>query len=122
MAKKPEVNNGADYPAIKESLRKHVGYIVDDAMHSYEPDVVDRYSEGSQPAAMDPDMTGAVYVVWQCGFEPMVVAVISYLPGCTVEAEEAAELAIDLLDEKGWFTPPMDPQAEPDWREPDMIL
>lgn len=42
-------------------------------------------------------------VGFQAGFEMLWVAVISYLPGCTVDAEEACEIAIDLLLEKKWF-------------------
>ena len=46
---------------------------------------------------------------WQCGFEPLFVAVWSYL-GDILDDAEAIELAIDLLKEKKWFcgdvTPP----------------
>ena len=41
-------------------------------------------------------------VGWQCGSEPMFVAVWSYL-GDRLEDIEAVELAIDLLAEKKWF-------------------
>lgn len=54
------------------------------------------------------------FVVWQCGFEPMVVLVYSYLPGCTIDDDEAIELATDLLAERKWFS------GEP--TEPDMVL
>jgi hypothetical protein len=98
----------------KEALRQYVSHIVDDALHDYAPDVVARHRDG-KPAAMDPDTTYARYVVWQCGFEPMVVAVISYLPHVRLEIDEAAELAIDLLEEKQWF-------SDPNRVAPDLIL
>lgn len=48
-------------------------------------------------------------VGWQCGNEPMFIAVWSYL-GVQLDDEEAAELAMDYLAEKKWFagepTPP----------------
>ena len=50
------------------------------------------------------DMPGNARLVgWQCGFEPMFVAVWSYLGG-RLDDEEAMDLAIDLLLEKGWMT------------------
>lgn len=52
------------------------------------------------PANVPP---GAVLVGWQCGFEPMFVAVHSYLPNVTLDAEDAEEIAMDYLDEKNWF-------------------
>jgi hypothetical protein len=52
-------------------------------------------------------------VGWQCGFEPLFVAVWSYL-GITLDAHDAADIAIDLLTEKHWFV------GEP--TEPDYII
>lgn len=43
-------------------------------------------------------------VGWQCGFEPLFVAVRSYLPGCRVDDGEAAALATDLLTDRSWFS------------------
>jgi hypothetical protein len=45
---------------------------------------------------------------WQCGFEPMFVAVWSYLTDTQgkhdrLEDAEAIELAVDLLQERKWF-------------------
>lgn len=61
-------------------------------------------------------------VVWQCGFEPMVVAVWSYLPPVIVaqsyrpevalDDDEAEYIATDYLREIGWFA--NDP-CEPDY-------
>lgn len=44
-------------------------------------------------------------VGWQCGFEPLFVAVWSYLPGVTLDAGDAEETAADFLEERGWFSP-----------------
>lgn len=52
-------------------------------------------------------------VGWQCGFEPMFIAVWSYL-GHRLDDDEAAEIAKDYLTEKKWFT------GEP--TEPDYVL
>ena len=41
-------------------------------------------------------------VGWQCGFEPMFVAVWSYL-GVRLDDEEAEEIATDYLTEIKWF-------------------
>lgn len=71
-----------------ESLRRYVAYRVDDALH------------GEKATDFQP---GDVLVGWQCGFEPLVVAVGSYLPGCTVDNDEAEELAADYLQEIKWF-------------------
>lgn len=43
-------------------------------------------------------------VGWQCGFEPLFVAVWSHLPGTVLDAVDAEEIATNLLQEKGWFT------------------
>lgn len=49
-------------------------------------------------------------VGWQCGFEPLFVAVFSYLPDCEPDYAEAIEIATDLLVEKKWFAgEPTDP-------------
>ncbi|VTU32006.1 hypothetical protein H4CHR_02923 [Variovorax sp. PBS-H4] len=42
-------------------------------------------------------------VGWQCGFEPMFVAVWSYLEGDRVDTDTAIDIATDLLDELDWF-------------------
>jgi hypothetical protein len=43
-------------------------------------------------------------VGFQCGFEPLYVAVKSYLPNIKLSSCEAEEIAIDLLAEKKWFS------------------
>ena len=42
-------------------------------------------------------------VGWQCGFEPMFVAVWSCLGVCLTN-REAESLAVDLLQERKWFS------------------
>lgn len=41
---------------------------------------------------------------WQCGFEPMFVAVWSMFEDVKLDDDEAVEIATDLLVEKKWFT------------------
>jgi hypothetical protein len=44
----------------------------------------------------------SVLVGWQCGFEPLFVAVHSYLD-VELDDDEAEEMARDYLAERGWF-------------------
>lgn len=71
----------------KEQAAPYVSYAVDNALCPREPEQA-------------PD--NARFVGWQCGFEPLFVAVWSYLGG-RLDDEEAVELATDLLQERGWF-------------------
>jgi hypothetical protein len=48
-------------------------------------------------------------VGWQCGPEPLFVAVWSYLPGTILDDDEAEELARDLLKERCWFVDDKNP-------------
>ena len=66
---------------------EYVGHHVDDAM-----------GDAEKPITENTRLVG-----FQCGFEPMFVAVHSYLPGCSCDDDEAEELAIDSLEESGWF-------------------
>lgn len=50
-------------------------------------------------------------VGWQCGFEPLFVAVWSYLPGCTLDDAEAEDIARDYLQELQWFADNDNPPA-----------
>jgi hypothetical protein len=72
-----------------QNLKEYVNFGVDDAL------AIHRAADA--PA-------NARYVGWQCGFEPMVVAVWSYLPGVRLEKDEAVELALDALAERRWFS------------------
>ncbi len=42
-------------------------------------------------------------VGWQCGFEPLFVAVWSMFDGVKLDDDVAEEIAHDLLVERGWF-------------------
>lgn len=53
----------------------------------------------------------ARFIGWQCGAEPMFVAVWSYL-GDRLDDDEAIELVVDYLCEKGWFA---DGPTKPDY-------
>ena len=100
----------------REDAVKHVSYVVDAVwggckLHAY-PCAIVRQGGGS---GMD-ESTGKVYegfgqefqypsvlVGWQCGFEPLFVAVHSFLD-IELSYEECEELAIDYLKEIGWFS------------------
>jgi hypothetical protein len=79
----------------KEAL-EYISYCVDDALSER--------SINEIPA-------NARLIGWQCGFEPMFVAVWSYL-GTKLDGNDAADIAIDLLSEKKWFT---SDDTEPDY-------
>lgn len=66
----------------------YVSYAVDDAL-----------SERDQSEIPN----NARLVGWQCGFEPLFVAVWSYL-GNRLDDADAEDIAKDFLQEKHWFT------------------
>lgn len=67
----------------------YISYVLDDAL-----------SPDHSTADLLPN---ARLIGWQCGFEPMFVAVQSYLPDTTVDEDEAVEIAMDYLTEIKWF-------------------
>lgn len=69
---------------------KHVGHAIDDAM---------------AVRTGEPIPEHARLVGWQCGFEPMFVAVWSYL-GVRLSDDEAEDIAREYLLERGWFSDP----------------
>jgi hypothetical protein len=71
----------------REQALPYVAYCVDDALS--EREIKDM-----------PD--NARLVGWQCGFEPMFVAVWSYLD-LDLDDDEAEQLAVELLIERKWF-------------------
>jgi len=71
----------------REQALNYVGYCVDDALSERKISEI--------PA-------NARLIGWQCGFEPMFVAVWSYLD-VELNDAEAEEIATDLLTEKNWF-------------------
>jgi hypothetical protein len=72
----------------REMALPYISFCVDDAL-----------AERSL-ADMPPN---ARLVGWQCGFEPLFVAVWSYLDSEPLDAIDAEELATDLLVERNWF-------------------
>lgn len=73
----------------REQALPYVSFCLDDALSPF-----------SGNREIPPD---AVLVGWQCGFEPLFVAVWSYLPGCKVDADSAVEIAQEYLAEINWF-------------------
>lgn len=73
----------------RSEIEEYVGHYVDDAL---------------SPQPFDIDSSTRL-VVYQCGFEPMAVAVRSYL-GTILTDDEAEDLASDLLTEIGWWECP----------------
>lgn len=78
----------------REQALPYVSFIADDAMSFRKP-------EGLPCDEITPN---AVLIGWQCGFEPLFVAVKSYLSGIAIQEEEAIELAMDGLTEREWFS------------------
>jgi len=78
-----------------EAAKAYISFCVDDAQ---------------AVRSIDDMPANARLVGWQCGFEPLFVAVWSYLPDTRVDDEHAVELATDLLNERSWFSDgPRDP-------------
>lgn len=80
----------------REQAIPYVGYVLDDAL---------------SPHPLAEMLPNATLVGWQCGFEPMFVAVQSYLPDTLIDQSDAEEIATDYLVEIGWFSDkPTDPE------------
>lgn len=69
----------------------HISFFVDDSGHG------GLWADAVKPECM------CTLVGWQCGFEPLFVAVYSSLPGTVVDEQTAIDLATDYLRERGWF-------------------
>lgn len=103
----------------RESIADYVSFVVDDAGSGRElyadPHAIIR--EAGEPTRGPEDQEGPTYeyssvlVGWQCGFEPLFVAVHSYLD-VELDEDEAAEMAKDYLAERGWFS---DEPTDPDY-------
>jgi hypothetical protein len=78
---------------IRADAIEYVAYTVDDSLNA---------RDRGEPGFAVPDH--ARLVGWQCGFEPMVVAVFSYLPGIHLTDEDAEGIARDYLEEIKWFS------------------
>jgi hypothetical protein len=92
-----------------ESLLPYVSYIVDDAgsgrVLGADPHAIVRKPDN--PEFKHPSRL----VVFQCGFEPLVVAVHSYLD-VHIDDADAEDMAIEYLEEIGWFSDEYDHQSD----------
>ena len=93
---------------IRNQAIPYVSYVVDDAGCGRElgVDLHAVIREGNPPKRLDDLNAGPCYpsvlVGWQCGFEPLFVAVHSHLD-VRLNDEDAADMARDYLNEIGWF-------------------
>jgi len=84
----------------------YVAYVVDDSLNGRRLGYgIDDIRES------EPFKYRSVLVGWQCGFEPLFVAVHSYLD-CKLDDDEAEGLATDYLRERKWFA---SETTEPDY-------
>ena len=74
--------------ATAADLKPHISYVLDTAL--------------SPDHGADEIGPGTYLVGWQCGYEPLVVAVIASYTEAVDEAD-AEEIAADYLEEIGWF-------------------
>lgn len=73
---------------LREQAKDYISYYMDDSLAVHD-----------QPF----EITDKVRLVgWQCGFEPLFVAVRSYLD-VSLDDDEAEDIAKDYLTEIGWF-------------------
>jgi hypothetical protein len=84
----------------REQARDYISFCVDDALAE---------------RSIDDMPDNARLVGWQCGFEPLFVAVWSYLGDNDLDEESAVEIATDMLMERKWFADNM-------VRPPDYII
>ena len=88
-----------------EQAKPYVGFVVDDSGNGRMATIEsDRHAR--QCAKYRPVLVG-----WQCGFDPMFVAVYSYLD-VRLDDSKAIELVTDYLTELKWFN---GEETEPDY-------
>lgn len=80
----------------RERAKQYVAYTVDDTGCPGKP-ARQGYCEGDELKYRP------VLIGWLCGFEPLFVAVHSYLD-VRLDDDEAEDLARDYLEEIGWFS------------------
>lgn len=73
----------------RDQALPYIAYVLDDGL--------------SPDHSLDDLRDDARLIGWQCGFEPVFVAVQSYLPGVRLDDDEAIEIAQEYLAEIGWF-------------------
>ena len=72
----------------RQDAEKHVRYRLDTAESDESQALLDK----------------CTLVGWQCGFEPLFVAVYDYVLDCRPTEEDAEEIASGYLSEIGWFS------------------
>lgn len=85
----------------RDQALPYVSFALDDALNP-SPATAEALRSG-KIEGLDPSVRRARLVGWQCGFEPLFVAVFSYLPDCSVDSDTAEEIAKDYLAERNWF-------------------
>lgn len=100
----------------REQALPYVSYVVDNAgaARGIDEDSLPSVRPGNPTKRLDdngPECYASVLVGWQCGFEPLFVAVHSYLD-VRLDDDEAIEMATDFLAEIRWFS---DGPQEPDY-------
>jgi len=97
----------------RKSIKDYVSHVVDDsgAGRTLNADAHSIIRERGDNHDGETYEYASVLVGWQCGFEPMYVAVHSYLD-YRLDAQDAIEMAMDYLSEIGWFA---GPPTEPDY-------
>lgn len=92
----------------------YVAYVVDDSGNGREigadPHAVVRPGNRARlltDTRTDPESLcyASVLVGWQCGFEPLFVAVHSYMD-VRIDDTDAENMAREYLEERGWFSDP----------------
>jgi hypothetical protein len=105
----------------RENAIEYVSFVVDDAGSGRElyADAHAIIREGGDDSLPSSERKGyqypSVLVGWQCGFEPLFVAVHSYLD-VELNDQEVVEMATDYLNERKWFV------NENETPEPDYII
>jgi hypothetical protein len=72
---------------LRSQAMPYVSFAIDDAL---------------SPRAIKDIPANARLVGWQCGFEPLFVAVFSYL-NVRIDDADAEDIARDYLQERKWF-------------------
>jgi hypothetical protein len=85
----------------RENAANYISFVADDAGAGWDISSREFIDSPTFQSAKDLAANPKVRLVgWQCGFEPLFVAVRSYLPDTNIDEEEAEELAINFLNEK----------------------
>jgi len=89
----------------REKAIPFVSFVVDDAgsARRLNEDMYAIVREAGEPVRGETYKYSSALVGWQCGFEPLFVAVHSYLD-VELDNDRAEEMARDYLTERKWFT------------------